>query len=182
LKDSSSELSAGLVAKVPLSLSVYFTYNYEWKEVVIEGCVASTHDLAQFGLGGLALEYGAKVDHDQADKPYGINTKLLREVMDIFGVAPAFLVLRIGNAHWFYGANDGLVYHFNDYAKERVGVEMEGNSAKKESSAELCWTFSQKICFDLMRPLIARFSIWSECWSMTVVTQLALNSDGTVLT
>ncbi|MDR2721049.1 MAG: hypothetical protein LBB15_02050 [Puniceicoccales bacterium] len=119
-RGNSNELYVGVMADVLLSPSVYFAYNCEWKEIAIEGRIAYTYDLAQFGLSGIAVEFGANVGYDKTDRPGGISAE---------GAAR----IEGDKSHWFYGANADLVYSFNEHAKVRVGAEFAGNSAKKSS-------------------------------------------------
>jgi hypothetical protein len=141
-KNASSEAYVGIAADVLLSPSVYFAYNFDWKEMVAGGRIAHTCDLGKFGLNGFAVKFGAKVGYDKADRPYGINAKRLGELAAEAtgrGEAASGLqrllrsALGVGKAHWFYGANADLIYSFNKHARVRVGVEMEGNFAQKKA-------------------------------------------------
>lgn len=133
----SGEVHVGVTADVLFSPSLCLAYNYRWKEVAVEGCVAYAYDLAQFGLSGVAVEFGAKVGYDKVDRPYGISAgkaeALLKQIFPNTYSEKTFRAIGIGKAHWFYGANADLVYSFNEHARARVGVEVVGNSAKKES-------------------------------------------------
>jgi hypothetical protein len=130
VKTCSSEVYVGVTADVLLSPSVYLAYNFQWKEIAVEGRVAYTYDLAQFGVSGVAVELGAKVGYDKANEPYGVTSEKADEIAQ---QAPGWsdaVGIGIGKAHWFYGANADLVYSFNEHAKARAGVEVVGNSAK----------------------------------------------------
>jgi hypothetical protein len=117
-KADANELYIGVLADVLLSPSLYFFYCPEWQDFAIEGRVAYTYDLSQFGVGGAAVEFGAKLGYDSVDKPFGF--KGMRTAMPDDKKAAVY-----------YGANADLVYSFNEHAKARAGIELSGNGAKK---------------------------------------------------
>jgi hypothetical protein len=107
------------MADVLLSPSMYFFYDFGSREAAIEGRVAYTYDLAQFGVNGVALELGAKLGYDKASRPFACK-KYDRDTMGKKG-------------YFYYGANADLVYSFNEHTKARAGLEIAGNSAKKNA-------------------------------------------------
>jgi hypothetical protein len=117
-KRDTGEVYAGLAADVLLSPSLYLAYNRGSQEITVEGRVAYTYDLAQFGAGNVGVELGAKVGYDRANKPYACKD---------------YVEANMGKKHYvYYGANADLVYHFTEHARARAGVAVEGNNAKKE--------------------------------------------------
>ncbi|MDR3273968.1 MAG: hypothetical protein LBS87_01355 [Puniceicoccales bacterium] len=125
LKGESNELYVGVMADVLLSPSVYFFYNFDCKEAAIEGRVAYTYDLGQFGISNTAIELGAQLGYDHTERPFAAKKE----------TAKAFWGNDASNKknYLYYGAKADLVYSFNEHAKARAGVEFAGNSAKKKS-------------------------------------------------
>jgi hypothetical protein len=124
-KRNTSEVYFGVMADVLLAPSVYFFYDFGSKEVAIEGNVAYTYDLAQFGVNGVSIELGAKLGYDKASRPFACK---------IYDRAT------MGKKEYFYyGASADLVYSFNESAKARAGVEIAGNSAKKAAWTNAWW-------------------------------------------
>lgn len=119
LKRDTNEIYFGVMADVLLSPSLYFFYDFDAEEIAIEGRVAYTFDLAQFGVNGVVLDLGAKLGYDKADKPFACK-KYYKELSG-------------DKDYVYYGVNADLVYTFNEHAKARAGVEFAGNNAKKNS-------------------------------------------------
>jgi hypothetical protein len=115
LKRDRKEIYLGVLADVLLSPSAYFFYDFDSREAVIEGRIAYTYDLSQFGVNGVAIDLGAKLGFDKTSKPFGLP--LLK------GDGKKSSV--------YYGVNADLIYSFNENAKVRAGVEFAGNGAKK---------------------------------------------------
>jgi hypothetical protein len=100
--NSSSELFAGVVADVPPLPSLYFTYDYKWKEVVIEGRIPYTYDLAQFVLSGFAVGSGEKVGSDKADNPYDLGAKRWKALFsDNYLSEEQTKRIGVGKWYWF---------------------------------------------------------------------------------
>lgn len=118
LKRNSSEIYFGVMADVLLSPSLYFYYDFDAKEIAIEGKVAYSFDFAQFGVTGVSLDLTAKLGYDRADKPFCCSEKI-DDHKDVV----------------YYGIGADLVYGFNEHTKARVGIAFEGNSGNKEE----CW-------------------------------------------
>ncbi|MDR2435940.1 MAG: hypothetical protein LBD33_01330 [Puniceicoccales bacterium] len=141
-KKTSNEVYVGVAADVFLSPSVYVAYNYQWRELAVEGRVAYTYDLAQFGVSGVAVEFGAKVGYDKADRPHGLNIGDMKK-SGAYGMVQEYA--RFGKAHWFCGANADLVYSFSEHAKARAGVEVVGNSAARDAWQNLFREYPKKM-------------------------------------
>ncbi|MDR2779307.1 MAG: hypothetical protein LBB16_03440 [Puniceicoccales bacterium] len=118
IKRCSNEIYAGVTADVLLEPSLYCFYDFDRKEVAIEGRVGYNFDLSQYSISGLGINLGAKLGYDYANKPYGYNIDVSSE----------------GKKNYcYYGVNADLVYELNNNAKAKFGLAYEGNSAKKES-------------------------------------------------
>lgn len=117
---NTNEVYVGVMADVLLSPSVYAYYDFDCREVALEGKVAYSFDFSRFGVNGLALDLGAKLGYDRAKKPFA--NKYLEEYAKVFG----------HKGYMYYGLNADLVYSFNEHAKARVGMSLEGNSGKKD--------------------------------------------------
>jgi hypothetical protein len=120
-KRNTNEIFAGVSADVIASPSLHLFYDFDRREIALEGKVGYNFDLSQYAVSGLGVDLGAKIGLDSAKKPYGrprITT----------GPTPDGK-----KGYCYYGANADLVYSFNGNAKAKVGVSFEGNSAKKNS-------------------------------------------------
>lgn len=116
---SSNEIHAGVIADVLLEPSLYCFYDFNRKEIAIEGRVRYNFDLSQYTFSGLEVDLGAKVGFDRSTKPLGVP-----------------MIERYGrNNYSYYGVNADLVYELNNNARAKVGVAYEGNSAKKDAWA-----------------------------------------------
>ncbi|MDR0679704.1 MAG: hypothetical protein LBF42_01555 [Puniceicoccales bacterium] len=115
-KRHSNEIFLGATVDVILSPALYFSYDFDAKEVDIEGRVAYTYDLSQFGAAGAALELGGKIGYDRVGKPW-LQNNVESDVL--------------GKKGYFYGGlNADAIYSFNEHSKARAGVEFCGNSSK----------------------------------------------------
>lgn len=115
-KRHSNEIFLSTVVDVILSPTLHLLYDFEGKEVNIEGRVTYAYDLSQFGASGAALELGGKVGYDRTGKPW------LQK-----GIDPNDQ----GSKGYFYGGlNADAIYNFNEHSKARAGVEFCGNSSK----------------------------------------------------
>jgi hypothetical protein len=119
IKDGSNEIYGGVIIDVLAEPSLYVFYDFDRKEVAVEGRLFYNVDLAQYAFSGLGVNLGAKVGFDRASKPYGVA----------YYVSDAD-----GNKHYsYYGVNADLIYELNNNAKAKVGIAYEGNSSKQTS-------------------------------------------------
>ncbi|MDR2778870.1 MAG: hypothetical protein LBB16_01105 [Puniceicoccales bacterium] len=117
IKRHSNEVYAGIAADVLLKPSLYCFYDFERREVAIEGALGHNFDLSLLLFDGLGIDLEAKVGYDHADKPLGASEKV-----------------NIKKAYYcYYGFDADLVYEFNQHAKAKVGIGYEGNSANKNA-------------------------------------------------
>ncbi|MDR1413349.1 MAG: hypothetical protein LBI56_00185 [Puniceicoccales bacterium] len=117
VKKGSNEVYVGVYADVLLSPSLYCFYNFDYKEVALEGKANYYFDLSEQVLSGLGIDLGAKLGYDRTSKPYGSS---IFERGDHKG-------------YCYYGANVDLVCALNEHAKAKIGAAVEGNSAKKDA-------------------------------------------------
>ncbi|MDR1255880.1 MAG: hypothetical protein LBJ94_03090 [Puniceicoccales bacterium] len=118
-KRNTSEIYVGLLGDVLLSPSLYLFYDFGCREIAIEGRVAYTYDLGQFGVGNVAVELGAKVGYDKAKRYFASNASVGSQGGK--------------KDYFYYGLNADLVYGLNEHAKARAGVEFAGNNASKDT-------------------------------------------------
>lgn len=116
-KRNTNEVYVGVMADVVASPALYGYYDFDRKEIAIEGSASYFLDLSDY-YTGLGLDFGAKIGFDRAKKPYGM--KYDRDEMG-------------KKRYFYYGLNADVVYSMNDNAKVKVGVEFAGNSAKKDA-------------------------------------------------
>ncbi|MDR0741840.1 MAG: hypothetical protein LBE98_00025 [Puniceicoccales bacterium] len=115
-KRHSNEIFLGAAVDVILSPTLHLSYDFEAKEVDIEGRVTYAYDLSQFGASGAALELGGKIGYDRTGKPW------LEKEADSHSQ---------GKKGYFYGGlNADAIYNFNEHSRARAGVEFCGNSSK----------------------------------------------------
>ena len=116
-KRNTNEIYVGVMADVVASPALYGYYDFDRREIAIEGSASYFLDLSDY-YTGLGLDFGAKVGFDRAKKPYG----------------QAYNRDEMGKKRYFYyGLSADVVYSMNDNAKVKVGVEFAGNSAKKNA-------------------------------------------------
>lgn len=113
-----NEIYGGVIVDVLLEPSLYCFYDFDCKEVAIEGRVSYNVDLAQYVVSGLEIDLGAKVGFDQSSKPYGLPYNIEKSGKKSYS---------------YYGVNADLVYELNSNARAKVGFSYEGNSAEKKS-------------------------------------------------
>ena len=135
IKRDANEIYVGVMADVIASPSLYAFYDFDCREVAVEGKVGYTLDLGQFGLNNFAADFSAKVGYDYAKRPFGI--KDLRQ-------AGHYTDAKGDKGYVYYGAGADLVYSITENAKIRTGVAYEGNSAKKDSFVNRLAGFDKK--------------------------------------
>jgi hypothetical protein len=116
MKKGSNEIYVGVTADVLLSPSLYCFYDFDYRELAIEGKVNYYFDLSNEVLSGLGLDLNAKIGHDRISRPYGIANFPNDQ-----------------KQYFYYGAGLDLVCNLNEHTKAKIGGAFEGNSAKKDA-------------------------------------------------
>ncbi|MDR0679890.1 MAG: hypothetical protein LBF42_02545 [Puniceicoccales bacterium] len=119
----SKEIYSDVKADVFLSPLIRASYDFDAKEIDVEGQVAYNLDLEQFGLDGVSVELGAVLGWDKANRPWAISktwaNKLKREGIGLSG-------------YFYYGTSVDGIYDLNENTRVSAGVEIAGGIAKKD--------------------------------------------------
>lgn len=129
LARNQNEIYIGVSADAITCQSLYVFYNFECREVAIEGKVSYTLDLGQFGLNKFLADFSCKAGFDRASRLMGANCVGANSHYDNN-------VWKNSKDYIYYSAVADLVYSLNEKANMRVGVEYVGNSAKNGSSVK----------------------------------------------
>ncbi|NCA80791.1 MAG: hypothetical protein EOM76_11545 [Sphingobacteriia bacterium] len=125
VKTDMNEVYVGVIADVIASPSIYASYDFNCRELAVEGKVGYTLDLGQFGLNNFAADFSGKAGFDTASRAFGVITGKNET---------GYTKQNLNKKYYFYyGVGADLVYSLTDSAKIRAGVAYEGNSAKKDS-------------------------------------------------
>jgi hypothetical protein len=116
-KRFSKEVYAGIVVDILTKPSLYCFYDFNHREIAIEGAIEYSFDLSPFLFSGLGIDMKVNVGHYYAEKPYG---------------EPISSYINSTNKYYYYGTEVNLVYEL-DHVRIKVGVSYAGNAASKKS-------------------------------------------------
>ena len=110
-KRNSSEVYAGFIAHYGVTSSIYGRYDFDTREMNLEGNVNYGIDLSKYLLPGISLDLGGKVGFDQWNR---------------YAVTQGY-----SKGYFYYGANLDLVYKIKNGINAYIGAEFVGNTASK---------------------------------------------------
>ncbi|MDR2628857.1 MAG: hypothetical protein LBC30_02620 [Puniceicoccales bacterium] len=115
MRRHSQEVHLGIILDTFMKLSLDSFYDFERREVAVEGMGVYSFKLP-FLFSGLSIDIWAKVGYDYTSNPLGITRVDIR--------IPK-------GCYYYYAAGADLAYRFN-HARVKVGVSYEGNFAKED--------------------------------------------------
>jgi uncharacterized protein (TIGR02001 family) len=108
------EIYVGATADVIMSPAVYFYYDFDQNQTVIEGSVGYSFDLGEYaGIGGLAIDLGAYYGWLNAKRAYGMT-----------GAG-------VDNGYMYGGATVDFVYSISQNVSASVGARWSANNDGK---------------------------------------------------
>lgn len=118
---ATQEVYLGVAADVLLSPALYFYYDFELEQIVIEGSVGYSIDLAEYaGIDSTSIDLGGYLGNVSAD--------------DV-SQAPGDQ----SNGYTYWGLSADLVYGFNDNVAAAVGGRYAGNNDDNGDDSFLWW-------------------------------------------
>lgn len=111
------EVYVGATADVILSPALYFYYDFDQNQTVLEGSVGYSFDLGEYaGVSGVSLDLGAYYGWLNAQRTYGFTGNGAK------------------NGYMYGGATVDLVYSFSPNVSASVGARWSGNNDGKRQA------------------------------------------------